>query len=138
MEFGGASDKEEPPCDPKRKEPNAKRAVKGDFHVCGLGNQRWPEKRCHHGHCQKIGLAHADLLYHKTKNIILLSCTPMVLIYNHELGVISSSKIFTQKNSGRRVMYSLVSLFLARCGGRLPHVVLRKKCFTFPISNCTE
>ena len=29
-----------------------------------------------------------DLLYHKSKNIILLLCTPSVLIYNHELGII--------------------------------------------------
>ena len=40
---------------------------------------------------KKIGLAHADLLYHKTNNIILLLSTPMVLIYHHELGIINSS-----------------------------------------------
>ena len=57
---------------------------------------------------KKIGLAFADLLYHKTKNIILLLCTPTVLIYNRELGIINSSEFFQQKNSGRRVVYSLV------------------------------
>ena len=31
---------------------------------------------------EKIGLAHADLLYYKTKNIHFLLCTSMVLIYN--------------------------------------------------------
>ena len=35
---------------------NAKRAVKGDFHASCHGNQRWPEKMCHHGHQQKISL----------------------------------------------------------------------------------
>ena len=52
----------------------------------------------------------------------------MVLIYNSELGVINSTEIFfMQRNSGRSIMYSLVSLFyfLAWCGGRLPHEVLR-------------
>ena len=29
---------------------------------------------------KKIGLAHADLLYHKTKNVLFLLFTPMVLI----------------------------------------------------------
>ena len=60
---------------------------------------------------KKIGLACADLLYHKTNNNILLLSTPTVLIYNHELGIINSSEFFQQKNSRRRVMYSLVSLY---------------------------
>ena len=73
--------------------------VEGDFHACCHGNQRWPEKRCHHGHHKKIGLAHADLLYDKNKDIILLLCTPMVLIYNHELGIINSSEFFVRKKT---------------------------------------
>ena len=63
---------------------------------------------------KKIGLAHEDLLYHKTNNIILLLSTPMVLLYNHELGIINSSEFFHTKNSGRRVIYSLVSLFFSK------------------------
>ena len=39
---------------------------------------------------KKIWLACADLLYDKSKNILLLFCAPMVLIYNSELGVIIS------------------------------------------------
>ena len=46
---------------------------------------------------KKIGLTCEDLLYHKTKNIILLLCTPMVLIYNHELGIVYSSEFFCAK-----------------------------------------
>ena len=87
---------------------------------------------CHHGHCQKIGLTHADLLYYKTKNILFLLCTPMFLLYNSELGVIISSEFFScKRNSGRSIMYSLVSLFnfLTRCGGRLPHEVLGQFLF---------
>ena len=86
---------------------------------------------------KKIALACADLIYHKTKNIIFLLCTPKVLIYNCELGIVNSSEFFCTKNSGRRLMYSLIS-FLVRYRGRLPHEVLRTSCFIFPISNCTE
>ena len=37
---------------------------------------------------KQIGLGCADLLYYKTKYILFLLCTPMVLIYNSELGII--------------------------------------------------
>ena len=46
---------------------------------------------------KKIGLACADLLYYKTKNNLFLLCTPMVLMYNSELGVIISSEFFCAK-----------------------------------------
>ena len=77
---------------------------------------------------KKIGLACADLLYHKTKNILFLLCTPMVLIYNSELGVINSSEFFCAKKLQKKHLYSLVSLFyfLVRCSWRLPHEVLRR------------
>ena len=48
---------------------------------------------------KKIGLAHADLLYYKTKNILFLLCTPMVLIYNSELGIIICSEFFLCKET---------------------------------------
>ena len=53
---------------------------------------------------KKIGLAHADLLYHKTKNILFLLCTPMVLIYNSELSVINSSELFSCKETPEEVL----------------------------------
>ena len=56
---------------------------------------------------KKIGLARADPLYYKTKNILFLLCTSMVLIYNSELGIIISSEFFSQRNSGRSIIYSL-------------------------------
>ena len=65
---------------------------------------------------EKIGLARADLLYYKYKNILLLLCTPVVLIYNSELGVIISSEFFAQRNSARSVIYSLVVLFIFYLG----------------------
>ena len=61
---------------------------------------------------KKIGLACADLHYYKHQNILLLLSTPVVLIYNGELGVIISSEFFAERNSGRSVIYSLVVLFI--------------------------
>ena len=60
---------------------------------------------------KKIGLAHADLLYHKTKNILFLLCTPMVLIYNSELGVIICSEFISCKEVLCTPWY-LYSIFL--------------------------
>ena len=52
----------------------------------------------------------------------------MVLIYNSELGVIISSEFFHAKKL-RKKHYLLPSIFFARCGGRLPHQVLRQFIF---------
>ena len=65
---------------------------------------------CHHGCHQKIGLACADLVYYKTKNILFLLCTPMVLIYNSELGIIISSEFVPCRRNSGSTMYSLVSI----------------------------
>ena len=108
MESGDASNEEAPPCDPKRKDLMQKEWSKAISMLVAMET----EDSLRRGVIMvitRIGLPCADLLYHKTKNIILLLCTPMVLIYNHELGIINSSEFFHTKNSGRRVMYSLVS-----------------------------
>ena len=60
---------------------------------------------------KNIGLAHADLLHYKCKNILLLLCTPVVLIYNSELGVIISSEFFRAKKL-RKKHYLLPSSFI--------------------------
>ena len=60
---------------------------------------------------KKIGLAHADLLYYKTKNILFLLCTPMVLIYNSELGIIICSEFFHAKKLQKKC-YVLPSIFI--------------------------
>ena len=49
-----------------------------------------------------------------------------------ELGEINSPEFFVQKT------HSVLPIFLAKCGGRLPHEVLRCFMFMFPISNHTE
>ena len=61
---------------------------------------------------KQIWLACADLLYYKHKNILLLLCMPVVLIYNSDLGLIISSEFFAQRNSRRSVIYSLVVLYI--------------------------
>ena len=60
---------------------------------------------------KKIGLAHADILYHKTNNIILLLSTPIVLIYNCELGINNSSELFHAKKLWKKG-YVLPSIFI--------------------------
>ena len=60
---------------------------------------------------KKIRLACADLLYYKHKNILLLLCTPVFLIYNNELGLIISSEFFHTKKL-RKKHYLLPSSFI--------------------------
>ena len=55
---------------------------------------------------KKIWLACADLLYDKHKNILLLLCTPVVLIYNSELGVIISSEFFSCKETLEEALFT--------------------------------
>ena len=81
MDSEDTSDEEAPPYDPKRKEQSKMISMLVDMETeDGL-------KRCAiMVIAKKIGLACADLLYHKTENILFLLCTPMVLINNSELG----------------------------------------------------
>ena len=60
---------------------------------------------------KKIGLACADLLYHKTKNILFLLCTPMALMYNSVLAIINSSELFHAKTLQKK-HYVLPSIFI--------------------------
>ena len=96
--------------------PNTKRVVECNFHACCHGNQRWPEKGCHHGHCQEFLI--------RGKH----AC---------QLDTINSKEFCSCK---KLATYSPVLLFLfrAKCGGRLPHEVLRHFMFIFPLSNHTE
>ena len=66
---------------------------------------------CHHGHHKKNQMAHADQLYYKCQNILLLLCTPVVLIYNSELGIIISSEFFHAKKLQKK-HYLLPSSFV--------------------------
>ena len=55
---------------------------------------------------KKIGLPRADLLYYKCKTFLLLLCTPVVLIYNSELGVIISSEFFSCKETLEEALFT--------------------------------
>ena len=55
---------------------------------------------------KKIQLACADQLDKKHKNIVLLLCTPVVLIYNSELGIIISSEFFSHKETPEEVLFT--------------------------------
>ena len=57
---------------------------------------------------EKIGLPRADLLYYKCtpKNFLLLLCTPVVLIYNSELGVIISSEFVSRKETPEEALFT--------------------------------
>ena len=61
---------------------------------------------CCHGHHKKIRLACADLHYYKHQNILLLLSTPVVLIYNSELGLIISSEFFSHKETPEEVLFT--------------------------------
>ena len=60
---------------------------------------------------KQIWLACADLLYYKHKNILLLLCTPVVLIHNSDLGLIISSEFFCTKKLQKK-RYLLPSSFI--------------------------
>ena len=51
-------------------------------------------------------LACADLLYYKHRNILLLLSTPVVLIYNRELGLIISSEFFSCKETLEEALFT--------------------------------
>ena len=97
MESGDASNEEAPPCDPKRKDLTQKEWSKAISMLVAMETEDSLRRYAIMVITHKIGLACADLLYHKTKNIILLLCTPMVLIYNHELGIINASEFSCKK-----------------------------------------
>ena len=114
MKSGDASNEEAPPCDPKSNNLTQKEWLKVISMLVDMETEDSLKRRATMVITKKIYLAHADLLYHKTKNNLFLLCTPTGLICNSELGLIISSEFFAQKNSGRSVMYSLVSLFYLR------------------------
>ena len=65
-----------------------------------------PKRRAVMVVAEKIGLPRADLLYYKCKNFLLLLCTPVVLIYNSELGVIISSEFFSRKETLEEALFT--------------------------------
>ena len=97
MESGDASNEETPPCDRRSNNLTQKEQLKAISMLVAMEPADGLRKGAILVLAKKFGLAHADLLYHKTNNIILLLGTPVVLIYNHELGIINSSEFIHAK-----------------------------------------
>ena len=111
MESGDASDEEAPPCDPKSNNPMQKEWSKAISMVVDIETEDGLKRHAVMVVAKKIWLAHADLLYYKHKNILLLLSTPVVLIYNSALGVIISSEFFHAKKL-RKKRYLLPSIYI--------------------------
>ena len=97
MESGDVSDKEAPPCDPKGNNLLQKEQLKVISMLVDIETEDSLKRCAIMVIAKKNGLACSDLLYHKTKSILILLCTPMVIIYNTELGIINSSEFFPSK-----------------------------------------
>ena len=106
MESGDASDKEAPPCDPKSNNPTQKEQSKAISMVVDIETEDGLKRHAIMVITKKIRLAHADLLYYKCKNILLLLCTPVILIYNSELDVIISSEFFSHKETPEEALFT--------------------------------
>ena len=109
IDSGDASNEEAPPCDPNSNNLTQKEQSKAISMVVDMETKDGLKR--HAVITKTIWLACADLLHYKSKNILLLLCTPMVLIYNSELGVIISSEFFHTKKL-RKKHYLLPSIFI--------------------------
>ena len=136
MESGDASDEEAHPCDPKSNNLMQKEWLRVISMLVDMETEDSLKRGAIMVVTKRIGLACADLLYHKTKNSFFLLCTPMVLIYNSELGVINSSEFFLCKETPEEALCTPLFYFLVRCGGRLPHEVVRNFGFYIHLGLC--
>ena len=112
MKSGDASNDGTTPCDPKSNNLMQKELLK----VISILVDMETEDILKNGDImvvtKKFSLTCADLLYHKTKNILILLCTPTFLIYNSEMGIINSSEFFHAKKLWKKhYILPLVSLF---------------------------
>ena len=94
------------PCDPKSNNQTQKEQSKAISMLVDMETEDGLKRHAVMVIAQKIGLARADLLYYKTKNILFLLCTSMVLVYNSELGIIISSEFFSQKETPEEVLFT--------------------------------
>ena len=79
MESGDASDKEAPPCDPKSNNLTKNERLKAISMVVDMETEDGLKRPAIMVVAKKIQLAHADLLYNKCTNILILLCTPVGL-----------------------------------------------------------
>ena len=102
----GIWDEEAPPCDPKSNNPTKKEQSKAISMVVEMETEDTLKRCAVMVVAKKICLACGDLLYYKCKNILLLLCTPVVLIYNSELGIIISSEFFSHKETLEEAIFT--------------------------------
>ena len=106
METGDASDEEASPCDPISNNQMQKEQSKEISMLVDMETKDGLKRRAVMVIAEKIGLPRADLLYYKCKNFLLLLCTPVVLIYNSELGLINSSEFFSHKETPEEALFT--------------------------------
>ena len=106
MESGDASDEEASPCDPISDNQTQKERSKAISMLVDMETEDGLKRRAVMVVAEKIGLPHADLLYYKCKNFLLLLCTLVVLIYNSELGLIISSEFFLRKETPEEALFT--------------------------------
>ena len=106
MESGDASDEEASPCDPVSNNQTQKERSKAISMLVDMETEDGLKRRAVMVVAEKIGLPRADVLYYKSKNFLLLLCTPVVLIYNSELGVIISSEFFLRKETPEEALFT--------------------------------
>ena len=106
MESGDASDEEAPPCDPKSNNLTKKERSKAISMVVDMETEDGLKKGAIMVIAKNIWLACADLHYYKHQNILLLLSTLVVLIYNSELGLIDSFRIFSCNETPDEALFS--------------------------------
>ena len=106
MESGDASNEEAPPCDPKSNNLTKKEQSKAISMVVDMETEDGLKRCAVMVVAKKIQLAYADLHYYKHQNILLLLSTPVVLIYNSELGIIISSESFLRKETPEEALFT--------------------------------
>ena len=79
MESGDTSDEEAPPCDPKSNNLTKKELSMAISMVVDMETEDGLKRRAVMVIAKKIRLAHADLLYYKCTDILVLLCTPVGL-----------------------------------------------------------
>ena len=106
MESGEASDEEASPCDPISNNQTQKERSKAISMLVDMETEDGLKRRAVMVVAEKIGLPRADLLYYKCKNFLLLLFTPVILIYNSELGLIISSEFFSRKETLEEALFT--------------------------------
>ena len=105
MESGDASNKEAPPCDPKSNNLMQKEWSKVISMVVDMETKDSLKRCAIMVVAKKIGW-HMQTYSTISENILLLLCTPMVVVYNSEMGIIISSEFFLCKETPEEALFT--------------------------------